>query len=422
MIKLEGFMDIITLQRQGLSQRKIAEKLGLHRNTVKKYIESKALPTYTKTIRQGSILDPFRQLIDDYLAEDAYQATWIFDRLQNSGYQGSYKTVQEYVRSVKDRRQRLAYSRFETEPGLQAQVDWGDFQIAMPDGSTCTKYLFLMVLGFSRAMYLEFVDRCTLEVFLDCHQRAFKYLQGVPAEILYDNMKHVVIRGSGRSAEFNTEFLHFAHHWAFTPKACPPYSPWVKGKVERPMDFIRERFWRGYQYTSLDRLNRDAFNWLESANCRRHSSHGQMVNERWQQEIPLLGALPSTDYDTSVKVVRKVYKDCQISYNANRYVVPHQVVGRKVLLKIKHGIIRIYDDQTLLASYPEAEGHHQVVGNRLFYEQLQRDRELISRKYPKGKGKATTRGLASGSLFPQVEQRSLAEYERFANGGGSWNS
>jgi transposase len=121
MITLEGFMDIITLHRQGLSQRKIAENLGLHRKTVKKYIESNTLPTYTKTIRQSSIIDPFRQLIDDYLAEDAYQTTWIFDRLQKSGYQGSYKTVQEYVHSVKDRRQRLAYSRFETEPGLQAQ-------------------------------------------------------------------------------------------------------------------------------------------------------------------------------------------------------------------------------------------------------------------------------------------------------------
>ena len=98
MIKMEGLMEIIALHRQGLSQRKIAEKLGLHRNTVKKYIESNALPVYAKSARQSSILDDYRQLIDDYLAEDAYQATWIFDRLQKSGYQGSYKTVQQYVR------------------------------------------------------------------------------------------------------------------------------------------------------------------------------------------------------------------------------------------------------------------------------------------------------------------------------------
>lgn len=97
------------------------------------------------------------------------------------------------------------------------------------------------------------------------------------------------------------------------------------------------------------------------------------------------------------------------------------MVGRKVLLKIKHGRIRIYDDQSLLASYPEAAGHHQVVGDRLFYEQLQRDRELNTRKYGRSKGKAT-RGLTTGSLFPQVEQRSLAEYEHFTLGGGSWNN
>ena len=187
------------------------------------------------------------------------------------------------------------------------------------------------------------------------------------------------------------------------------------------MDYIRERFWRGYQYTTLERLNRDAGTWLEAANRRRHSTHGQLVNERWQQEIPLLGSLSTTEYDTSVKVVRKVYKDCQISYNTNRYLVPYQVVGRKVLLKIKHGRIRIYDDQSLLASYSEAAGHHQVVGDRLFYKQLQRDRELNTRKYGRSKGKAT-RGLTTGSLFPQVEQRSLAEYERFALGGGSWNN
>ena len=131
------------------------------------------MPGYGQSSNRPSILDPYRQLIDDYLAEDDYQATWLHDRLLHLGYQGSYKTVQEYVRMVKDRRTRLAYSRFETEPGLQAQMDWGDFQIANPDGTTTTVYLFLMVLGFSRTLYLEFVDRCTLEAFLDCHSYNF---------------------------------------------------------------------------------------------------------------------------------------------------------------------------------------------------------------------------------------------------------
>lgn len=422
MISLEVFMDIISLHRRGISARSIAKKLGIHRNTVKKHIESGSLPQYKKRKRQGSILDPYKQLIEDLLAEDDYQATWIFERLQNIGFEGSYGTVRDYVRSIKDQQYRLAYARFETEPGLQAQVDWGDFQIENEDGSTSTKSMFLMVLGYSRAMYVEFVEQCSLETFMDCHIRAFHYLQGVPAEILFDNMKQVVVGRERGKALFNVEFLHFAHHYGFVPKACPPYSPWVKGKAERPMDFVRQRFWRGYTYKSLEKLNDDVKAWLnEKANMRRHGTHGQLIVERWKKEQASLGILPYKDYDTSIKVFRKVYKDCQISYNGNRYLVPYHVVGKKVMLKIKHGRIRIYDDNIHLVTYDEATGRNELIGNRLFYEQLKRDKEFSKRKYGKKKGKAT-RGLTIGSLFPQVDQRPFTEYERYEQGGIRWNS
>ena len=338
------------------------------------------------------------------------------------GYPGSYETLRDYVRSVKERRIRLAYARFETEPGLQAQVDWVDFQVENPDGSTETKYMFLMILGYSRSMYVEFVDRCTLEIFMDCHVHAFHYLQGVPGEILYDNMKQVVIGRNKGTAIFNNEFLHFAHHYSFEPKACPPYSPWVKGKAERPMDYIRQRFWRGYVYTTMEKLNHDAMIWLnETANTRIHGTHRQPVLDRWQEEIPFLSPLPRNDYDTSIKIYRKVYKDCQLSYDGNRYLVPYQMVGKKVLLKIKHHRVSIYDNNILLVSYQEAQGKHELVGNRLFYEQLKRDQQQLKRKYGNSKGKAT-RGLTTNSLFPQVDQRSLAEYDQYAQGGILWNN
>jgi len=267
-----------------------------------------------------------------------------------------------------------------------------------------------MPLDFSRAMYVEYIERCTMEAFLDCHIHAFRHLGGVPAEILYDNMKNVVISRQDGKVNFNIEFLHFAHHYGFTPKACPPYSPWVKGKVERPMDYIRERFWRGYAFTTLETLNRDMRRWLdETANRRVHGTHHLPIGERWQQEIPVLGKLPTADYDTSQKVYRAVYKDCQISYNTNRYLIPHHLVGKKVLLKIKNGVIRIFHDHDFVISYQEAAGRHELVGNRLFYEQLRRDQEQLGRKYGRAKGKAT-RGLVSGSLFPQVDKRPLTEY------------
>lgn len=422
MITKEEFMDIHSLRKDGWSMRAIAKKLGIHRNTVKRHLESDILPRYRKRKRKPSLLDPFEQIIKDYLEQDDYQVTWILDRLRNMGYAGSYETLRDFVRPLKEQKTRLAYVRFETEPGRQAQVDYGDFQIQEPDGRVTTLHAFAMGLGFSRAMHVEFGDRCTMESFLDSHINGFHYLGGVPAEILYDNMKNVVTDRKAGKANFNIEFLHFAHHYGFTPKACPPYSPWTKGKVERPMEYIRERFWRGYTFTTLEALNRDMRHWLdEVANQRVHGTHRLPVAERWQQEIPLLGKLPPANYDTSIKVYRTVYKDCQISYNTNRYLIPHHLVGKKVLLKIKDGTIRIFHDHDFVISYQEAAGRHELVGNRLFYEQLKRDKSQLSRKYGKTKGKAT-RGLVSGSLFPQVAQRPLTEYDQFAQGGAAWNN
>jgi len=361
MITREVCMDIKVMHRNGLSIRKIAAATGLHRKTVAKYIESDAMPEYTKRQRT-SILDPYRQIIEDYLEEDAYQATWIFDKLTRMGYAGSYTTIKTFVQSVKEKKTRIAYMRFETQPGRQAQVDWGDFKIKQPNGKITTVYAFVMVMGYSRALYVEFVEKPTLEVFMDCHIHAFHSLGGIPEEILYDNMKHVVTgRQNGRPV-LNIEFLYFAHHYGFSPKLCPPYSPWVKGKVERPMDYIRERFWRGYVYTCLEKTNDDMILWLEAANRRIHGTHHEPVNVRWEKEKGCLGKLPPADYDTSLKFFRKAYKDCRLSYNANSYLVPHHMSGKKVMLKVKGRRIRIWHDQELVAVYEEPDIKHTVVG------------------------------------------------------------
>jgi len=416
-------MDIIAMHRSGLSVRNISRTLGIHRKTVKKHIEAGAFPQYHKRKSVISILDPYKQIINDYLDQDDYQGTWIFDRLKRSGYSGSYDTLKHYVANIKEQKSRLAYIRFETEPGLQAQVDWGDFQVQEPNGRTTTVYAFELVLGYSRGMYVEFAERCSLDVFMDCHIKAFRYLHGISAEILYDNMKNVVIgRADNGRPTFNIEFLHFAHHYGFQPKVAPPYSPWVKGKVERPMDYIRERFWRGYSFSSIQKANEDIMVWLnETANRRIHGTHHEAVNLRWEKEIPFLRKLPPVDYDTSLKVFRKVYKDCQLSYNGNRYGVPYHVVGKKVMIKIKGDLIRIYHDQELLATYREPETKNNMISDPRIYEQLKHDKEQLNRKYGKHKGKAT-RGLINDSLYVVVSHRPLSEYEKYVQGGASWNN
>jgi len=359
-------------------------------------------------------------MIDAYLEEDSYQASWIFDKLMSMGYTGGYTIVKDAVRAIKGEKTRIAYIRFETEPAFQAQVDWGDFQIMEPDGTLRTVYAFVMVLGYSRAMYVEFVEKRTLEAFMDCHVHAFSYLGGVPKEILYDCMKHVVIKRHNGRPVFNIEFSRFANHYGFHPRLCPPYAPWVKGKVERPIHYLRERFWRGYCYNSLDTANQDVLTWLsETANRRLHGTFWQAVSERWEKEKPVLTTLPPVPYDTSLKIFRPVYKECQLSYKGNRYLIPHRFAGKKVMLKIKGKIIRIFHDQDLIASYEEPEAKHAVVGDPAIYRLLSQDKEQIKRKYGRQKGRAT-RGLVTRTLYPEVEIRSLEEYERLA--GASWNN
>ena len=396
----------------------------MHRETVKKYLQQGGPPRYHKAKRSQSILGPYAQIIEDWLAKDDYRATWVFHQIKQLGYSGGYDTVKSFVSKIKQRNRRQAYVRFETVPGFQAQVDWADFQITATNGVVSTVYLFVLVLGFSRAMYAELVASCTLQAFMDAHIRAFHYLGGVAVELLYDNMKHVVIGRNEGKPVFNVEFCHFARHYGFKPGACAPQSPWTKGKVERPVDYIREGFWRGYPFLDLQRANRDLLLWLsETANRRIHGTHRQAVDLRWQQEMASLRPCPATDYDTDIKVYRKVYKDCMISYNAIRYQVPPEAVGKKVLLKVKDTQIGFYDDDRLLVTHPIGTQKGFWVTNADITAKIHGWRpQAPKRPYGRIKARATTRGLVDASLFPQVAYRPLSVYDQFAQGGGSWSN
>jgi len=421
MVRREEYVDIWMLQRQGHSVRSISRITGLNRRTVDKYLLAGEIPKYRVESR-GSGLEPYHLMIGDWLKDQDYQATRIYELVNLQGYQGSYETVKRYVGQVKGERDRVAYLRFETQPGLQAQVDLADFKVVRPPAAEeLTIYVFIMVLGFSRHMYVEFIERCTMTAFLDCHKNAFGYFGGIPGESLYDNLKNVVIRHLVGRVEFNATFADFALHYRFKPLACPPYSPWCKGKVERPIDYIRERFWRGYQFTDLVRANKDMLNWLDTVAAKRiHGTHRQQVIERFGLEKPYLGEIPNRPYDTSEKVTRKVYKDCLISFGGNRYRLPHKYVGKPVLLKIRNGFLRAFYDDTELVTYRIADGKKgQIVSHPWLIEALKNDQEQRERKYQviPGKGKATRGLLKNGLRYELVQRRPASEYTSIVGGG-----
>ncbi len=291
-------MDILFLHQKGLSQRRIARRLGIKRETVKKYIDHPEFPEKEPILRKKK-LDRSGKRIGFWLKEDDYTATWIFDHLCKMGFDGSYEIVKRRVRRLKEERQRIAYIRFETEPARQAQVDFGEFQIDLPNGDIKKRYLFSMILGYSRKLYSVFIKRCDLPTFLDCHIAAFAYFGGVPQEILYGRMKNVYIGKVAGKEKFNDTLTAFALHYGFKPEVAPAYAPWVKGKVERSFSYIREGFWRGYGFISLQLANRDILSWLTMKEERIHGTTHEKVSVRFEREKPHLNQLPTNRFDTS---------------------------------------------------------------------------------------------------------------------------
>ncbi len=328
------------------------------------------------------------------------------------------------MKTIKEKRDRAAYIRFETMPGQQAQVDFVDFKISCADGSEQTIYCFIMVLGYSRHIYVEFIDKCIMTNFLACHQHAFGSFGGIPAEILYDNMKNVVIKRTHKKIQWNREFEGFAMHYGFKLLLTPTYSPWAKGKVERPIKYVRERFWRGYEFTSIAQANINIRQWINTVALDRiHGTTKEKVSIRFNREKEHLGCLPHSPYDISEKARRKVYKDCQLSFGANRYVIPHKSVGKKVLLKIRDSVMRIFDDDQMIAVYKIPPGKGQVISNPKFYQRLKQDKEQLRRKYRKPYGKAkATRGLVKHGMQYEVMKRNLSMYDELITITGGYKN
>jgi len=399
-------LDIITLHRKGLKQRAIARKLGISRNTVKKYVENPDLAFEPPQRRKRkSLLDPFGDNIKAWIEEDSdYTATWIYDRLSNMGFIGSYEIVKRRVHQIKENYHKVAFMRFETEPGYQAQVDFGEFQVARPDGSVTKLYLFSMILGYSRKMYAELIERCNLPTFLDCHIHAFEYLGGVPDQILYDRMKNVYIGKIAGKKKFNDTLMGFALHYGFKPEVAPAYAAWVKGKIERPYSFIREGFWRGYGFICLETANLDLTDWLSKKDRRVHGTTHEVVDVRFYREKSHLNMLPPRAFDTSWRVYRKVYKDCTVRFEGNSYVVPHTLVGKQIILRVKDRTLRVFYNDRLVVTYEIPEGKGHLVQDKRFYAALKKDREMNKRKYRNGR---RIKGRARYTISPSKPQYAM---------------
>lgn len=365
------WMEIRNERKKGLSYTEIARKHHIDLRTAKKYAESDTKPVYMLTAPKPSKLDPYKHLIDMWMEEAPYSAVCIHEKLMEQGCDCKYTIVRQYVATRKADLNEKATVRFETMPGLQGQVDWGFFENykVLENGEYKKLYCFLMILGYSRMRYIEFVTDMSTTTLIKCHINAFRYFGGYPEEILYDNMKQVVVKRMMKQSEseLNKQFEDFAGFYGYKPILCRPYRGQTKGKVERTVRYVRENFMVGVKYNSLEHLNSQAHAWCNKINAKVHGT----TNERPIDRLPVENLMPlKREYIMDKINLRRVEKDCLISYAGNKYSVPAEYVGRDVTVIVLDHMLAAYFEGKQIALHKLSYSKNTFNVNKEHYKSM----------------------------------------------------
>jgi transposase len=346
---------------EGIPIETVARRFGVHHSTVRRALDD------APVLREGKpgLLEPFKPYIVDRLTElPELSGKRLFEELRGRGYAGSVCILRRYVMQVRHPRARKAYLRIEVDPGEQAQVDWGSFGHFRIGQSQRPVSAFVMVLSWSRAMYVDFSLDQQMETFLRMHNRAFQFFGGIPKKILYDNLKSVVLHHVGSTVQFNPRFLQLAGHYLFETVAAPVRYPEAKGKVENSIKFVRQSFFYGRSFSSLADLREQSAQWRDqTANVRLHGTTRERPSDRLLIERKKLRALPERAFDCDIVLPCIVSKECRVRLDTNTYSVPHQYVGRTVNVRADDVSVRIICDGTEIARHVRSWDRRRAVEN-----------------------------------------------------------
>ena len=365
MITWERLFMLHELHAQGVSISAIARQTGLDRKTVRRHLAAGIEPPeYGPRAPQGSLLDPYKAYLQTRVAEyPGLSGARLLREIKAQGYAGGYTTLTDYLRTLRPPQETGYEVRFETPAGHQGQVDFAHFKVRFRQDPEVVRVvsLFSLVLGHSRYLFGRFVWRQTLDVLVACHEAAFAELGGVPARLLYDRMKTVVL-GETEAGEviYHPTLLALAAHYGFHPRACRPYRAKTKGKVERPFRYVRQDFFLAGQFDDLADLNRQFDDWRhEIANQRTHATTGQVVHAAFEAERPALQPLPAGPFPDILSFERRVTQDGMVSIDGNLYSVPDTNRKRQVEVQRSATEIRIIEQGQCIARHPRLTGRGQ---------------------------------------------------------------
>jgi transposase len=330
---------------EGKGVKAIARQLRMHRKTVRKLLGvARGGGRPTPLPPRSSILDPYQDEIRRALHDCAdIRAPAVLDRLRAVGYQGGITVVRDRLRQLRPRPKQEAFFTRDYGPGQLLQVDWADFGFALP-GCARRVSAFVAALPFSRYLYLEFVLSQAMGSFLRCMDRALRFFGGRTAVDVFDGMKTVVKERAGDEIVFQARFLEYAGARGFSARVCPPRRPTSKPYVERPVGFVRTRFWPGRRFVDLFDLNAQAATWRDDiANHRIHEETGKVPSLVFQnEERRLLQPVPDRHFDTDDLESCGVSKTFRVRFDRNVYSVPWRLVGQTVLVRANDAEVGIF--------------------------------------------------------------------------------
>lgn len=396
MIDYETFMKIKSYhEKDGLNCNQIAAIMGLSFKTVDKWLNEKRY-RMRKSADISSKLDPFKNQIVQMLEKYPYSAAQILLRIKDNGFDGGYTIVKDYVRKVRPPKTR-AFLKLSFAPGECAQVDWASYG-SVNVGSTCRRLsFFVMVLCYSRMVYVEFTVSQTMEHFLACHQNAFNFFGSVPKKIMVDNLKSAVLsRIVGQAPVLNPKYLDFADHCGFTIAPCNIGKGNEKGRVENAVGYVKKNFLAGLDIPNFTAVNPAARHWIDTvANVRIHGETRKKPIELFKEERSCLNALPENPFDIATVSQVRASSQFRITIDTNRYSVPAEYAGRRLTLKTYPDRLCIYCNDKLIARHVRSYDRYRD------FEDPDHPRELLARRKKARDQKIFMRFL---TLSPKAEQ------------------
>jgi transposase len=399
------------LRDQGYRQKDIAERLGVTERTVRNYL--KAEPATRKKRKPKSKLDPFKPFVKSIIKEDPYfNCILLFEKILKAGYTGKISILRDYVAKIRKKVLTEAVIRFETEPGLQAQVDWKELGKKTVNGKEQKLYVFSMSLGYSRKPFFLFTTSMKQSVLHACHIKAFEYFRGVPKEILYDNMKTAFHMDSHNKFVPNRKLLSFAHHYGFIPKRCRVRRPQTKGKVERGIGYLTRNFLPRIDWSKdleTHDLNEKVLSWLETINEKPLREFNESRNQRFEREKTCLLPLPQIPYECFEIHEALVNRESFFHYQENRYSVPPRFIGKRITLKVfpLENKAKLLDgDKPIREIFLQEPG----AGKKSWFPG---DRELVQKMWEKQRKRKPypRKKLSANKYIPEVIVRKPGEYD-----------